>query len=73
MATSAGRAFGFTSLPPAAWPVIAATIADGTALAAAGRRAAGPVINPDTLAHVGQVADAWVVVHETIRARRPAD
>ena len=31
------------------------------------------VINPDKLAHVGPVADAWAVVHETIQARRPAD
>ena len=30
------------------------------------------VSNPDKLAHVGPVADAWVVVRETIQARRPA-
>ena len=31
------------------------------------------VINPDKLAHVGPVADAWAVVREAIQARRPAD
>jgi RNA polymerase sigma-70 factor (ECF subfamily) len=30
------------------------------------------VLNPDKLAHVGPVADAWAVVHEATRARRPA-
>jgi P-type Ca2+ transporter type 2C len=39
-ATPAGHAFGLPSLPPAAWPVIAATAAGAAALAAAGRRAA---------------------------------
>ena len=34
---AAGHAFGLTGLPPAAWPVIAAAVAAGTALAAAGR------------------------------------
>ena len=37
-ATPAGHVVGFTSLPPAAWPIIAAAVAGGTALAAAGRR-----------------------------------
>jgi hypothetical protein len=41
VATPAGHVVGFTSLPPAAWPIIAAAVAGGTALAAAGRRAAG--------------------------------
>jgi len=30
------------------------------------------VLNPDKLAHLGPVADAWDVVHETTRARREA-
>jgi RNA polymerase sigma-70 factor (ECF subfamily) len=30
------------------------------------------VINPDKLGHVGPVADAWAVLRETTRARRPA-
>jgi RNA polymerase sigma-70 factor (ECF subfamily) len=30
------------------------------------------VLNPDKLAHVGPVADAWAVVREATRARRPA-
>ena len=29
------------------------------------------VINPDKLGHVGPVADAWAVLRETTRARRP--
>jgi hypothetical protein len=29
------------------------------------------VINPDKLGHVGPVADAWAVVREANRARRP--
>jgi hypothetical protein len=41
VATPAEHVVGFTSLPPAAWPIIAAAVAGGTALAAAGRRAAG--------------------------------
>ncbi|CAM5264389.1 sigma factor-like helix-turn-helix DNA-binding protein [Streptomyces aurantiogriseus] len=38
-----------------------------------GRRmiGAGSVINPDKLGHVGPVADAWAVVREARRARRP--
>ena len=31
------------------------------------------VINPDKLGHVGPVADAWVVIREANRARRPTD
>ena len=31
------------------------------------------VINPDKLAHVGPVADAWAVAREVNQARRPAD
>jgi RNA polymerase sigma-70 factor, ECF subfamily len=31
------------------------------------------VINPDKLAHVGPVADAWVVIREATQARRPTD
>jgi RNA polymerase sigma-70 factor (ECF subfamily) len=31
------------------------------------------VVNPDKLAHIGPVADAWAVVRETIQARRRAD
>ncbi|MEU7895261.1 RNA polymerase sigma-70 factor [Nonomuraea sp. NPDC049152] len=31
------------------------------------------VINPDKLAHVGPVADAWAVLRETNQARRPTD
>jgi RNA polymerase sigma-70 factor (ECF subfamily) len=30
------------------------------------------VLNPDKLGHVGPVADGWAVMHEAIRARRPA-
>jgi RNA polymerase sigma-70 factor (ECF subfamily) len=30
------------------------------------------MLNPDKLVHVGPVADAWAVVHEAARARRPA-
>jgi RNA polymerase sigma-70 factor (ECF subfamily) len=30
------------------------------------------VLNPDKLAHVGPVADAWAVVREATRTRRPA-
>jgi RNA polymerase sigma-70 factor (ECF subfamily) len=29
------------------------------------------VINPDKLAHVGPVADAWTVLDEVARGRRP--
>jgi len=29
------------------------------------------VLNPDKLAHVGPVADAWAVLHEAYLARRP--
>jgi RNA polymerase sigma-70 factor (ECF subfamily) len=28
------------------------------------------VINPDKLAHMGPVADAWAVMHEALEARR---
>ena len=28
------------------------------------------VLNPDKLGHVGEVADAWAVVHEAMTARR---
>ncbi|WP_433432388.1 RNA polymerase sigma-70 factor [Nonomuraea sp. CA-141351] len=31
------------------------------------------VLNPDKLAHVGPVADAWAVVREATRARRPTN
>ena len=31
------------------------------------------VINPDKLGHVGPVADAWAVIREANRARRPTD
>jgi RNA polymerase sigma-70 factor (ECF subfamily) len=31
------------------------------------------VSNPDKLAHVGPVADAWAVAREVNRARRPTD
>ena len=31
------------------------------------------VINPDKLGHVGPVADAWAVLREAYRARRPAE
>jgi RNA polymerase sigma-70 factor (ECF subfamily) len=31
------------------------------------------VLNPDKLEHVGPVADAWAVIREANRARRPAD
>ncbi len=31
------------------------------------------VLNPDKLAHVGPVADAWAVLREVYEARRPAD
>jgi RNA polymerase sigma-70 factor, ECF subfamily len=31
------------------------------------------VINPDKLGHVGPVADAWAVMREATRARRPTD
>ena len=31
------------------------------------------VINPDKLAHVGPVADAWAVIREANQARRPTD
>jgi RNA polymerase sigma-70 factor (ECF subfamily) len=31
------------------------------------------VINPDKLAHVGPLADAWAVYREAIQARRPTD
>ncbi|MER7274760.1 RNA polymerase sigma-70 factor [Dactylosporangium sp. NPDC000244] len=31
------------------------------------------VINPDKLGHVGPVADAWAVLREATRARRPTD
>ena len=31
------------------------------------------VINPDKLAHVGPLADAWAVVREAIQARRLTD
>ncbi|HEU0042295.1 MAG TPA: hypothetical protein VFQ15_08095, partial [Jiangellaceae bacterium] len=31
------------------------------------------VINPDKLAHVGPVADAWAVTREASQARRPTD
>jgi RNA polymerase sigma-70 factor (TIGR02957 family) len=31
------------------------------------------VVNPDKLAHMGQVADAWAVAREVRRARRPTD
>jgi len=31
------------------------------------------VLNPDKLAHVGPVADAWAVLHEAYLARRPTD
>jgi RNA polymerase sigma-70 factor (ECF subfamily) len=31
------------------------------------------VLNPDKLGHVGPVADAWAVIREANRARRPTD
>jgi RNA polymerase sigma-70 factor (ECF subfamily) len=31
------------------------------------------MLNPDKLEHVGPVADAWAILRETTRARRPAD
>ncbi len=31
------------------------------------------VINPDKLAHLGPVADAWAVSREANQARRPTD
>jgi RNA polymerase sigma-70 factor (ECF subfamily) len=31
------------------------------------------VVNPDKLRHVGPVADAWAVVHETYEARRSVE
>ena len=31
------------------------------------------VLNPDKLGHVGPVADAWAVLREANRARRPTD